>query len=106
MKKDMNKVMEKHLEDCELALSASFSELIKALSTIDDARRMCERPKVKEVIYSKPVTAVVWSDGKITRTRCQGNDEYDKEKGLLYCLVKRAYPDWYEIMKGHGWNNG
>lgn len=106
MVRDMNKVMEKRLEGCEMAVSSSIVDLIKALNTLDDARRMCDRPKVKEVIYSKPVTAVVWSDGKVTRTRCQGDDEYDREKGLLYCLVKRAYPDWYQIMKGHGWTNG
>ena len=105
MKRDMSKVMEKHLEGCESVLSDGINDLIKALYMLDDARRMCDRPKVKEVIYSKPVTAVVWNDGKVTRTRCQGDDEYDREKGLLYCLVKRAYPDWYEIMKGHGWNN-
>lgn len=106
MKRDMNIVMEKHLEGCELALSDGIDNLIEVLSGIDEARRRCSRPAIKEVIYSKPVTAVVWTDGKVTRTRCQGDDEYDKEKGLLYCLVKRAYPEWYEIMKGHGWNNG
>lgn len=106
MVRDANKAMEKHLEGCEIALSDGINNLIEVLYALDDARRMCDRPKVKEVIYSKPVTAVVWTDGKVTRTRCQGDDKYDKEKGLLYCLVKRAYPDWYEIMKEHGWTNG
>ena len=103
MKRDMNNVMEKRLEGCEMAVSSSIGDLIKALHTLDDARRMCDRPKVKEVIYSAPVTAVVWTDGKVTRTRCQGDDEYDREKGLLYCLVKRAYPEWHDIMTSECW---
>ena len=104
--KDLNKAMQRQLEDCEKALSEGILSIIEALNGIDDARRNCERPKVKEVIYSPPVTAVVWSDGKVTRTRCQKDDTYDREKGLLFCLVKRAYPDWYETMREHGWANG
>ena len=62
-------------------------------------------PRVKDVGWNGPVTYVVWDDSSVTRTRCLDGDEYDKEKGLLFCLVKKAFPEWHDIMTEHLWES-
>lgn len=61
-------------------------------------------PEVKEVIQSGVATVVKFADGRKVVTKCQPNDEYDKEKGILFALVKAAYPDWHEIMQRWCWH--
>lgn len=62
-------------------------------------------PRVKDVGWNGPVTYVVWNDGSVTRTRCLEGDEYDREKGLLFCLVKKAFPEWHDIMTKYLWES-
>jgi hypothetical protein len=50
---------------------------------------MIKRASIKRVIYSPPATIVFWNDGTKTVVKCDPNDTYDKEKGLLLCMVKR-----------------
>lgn len=61
-------------------------------------------PEVKEVIQSGVATVVKFKNGRKVVTKCQPNDEYDKEKGILFALVKAAYPDWHEIMERWCWH--
>lgn len=44
---------------------------------------------IKEVIYNKPVTIVFWSDGTKTVSKASKGDKYNKETGLIYCIVKK-----------------
>ena len=44
---------------------------------------------IKEVMYNDPATIVMWSDGTKTVAKCNDDDEYDKEKGLMVCILKR-----------------
>ena len=52
-------------------------------------KQMVETIYIKEVIYNKPATIVLWSDGTKTITRCSKEDKYDPEIGLIYCVLKR-----------------
>lgn len=44
---------------------------------------------IKDVIFSNPATIVFWDDGVKTVVKAQNGEKYDKEKGLLACIVKR-----------------
>lgn len=50
---------------------------------------------IKTVIYHEPTTIVKWKDGTKTVVKCCESDTYDKEKGLMACIIKK----WNEIMK-------
>lgn len=50
---------------------------------------------IKKVIYNKPATIVLWSDGSKTVVKCQPGkngrmERYNKEKGLAMCIAKKA----------------
>lgn len=56
---------------------------------------------VKIIINEKKKTTVaIWSDGSKTVVKCQPGDEFDAEKGIAMCFVKRSfnnrgcYNDW------------
>ena len=48
-------------------------------------------PKIKDVIFNKPATIVIWADGSKTMVKCGEGDIYDLEKGLAMAIVKKAY---------------
>ena len=58
---------------------------------------------IKKVIFNDPATIVFWNSGEKTEVKCSG-EEFDKEKGLLCCIVKyicgndnsyhRLFKDW------------
>ena len=57
---------------------------------IYNAKKNCvETVFIKEVIYNKPATIVMWSDGTKTVTRCSSYDDYSEETGLIYCIIKK-----------------
>lgn len=45
--------------------------------------------KIKRVIYSKPVTCIVWEDGTMTKARCDNIDTYDELSGFMLCIFKK-----------------
>ena len=47
-------------------------------------------PDIKRVIYSNPVTVIVWEDGTKTRSRCDESDVYDELTGFMLCVFKKA----------------
>ena len=56
---------------------------------------------VKIIINEKKKTTVaIWGDGSKTIVKCQPGDEFDAEKGIAMCFVKRSfnnrgcYNDW------------
>ena len=56
---------------------------------------------VKIIINEKKKTTVaIWGDGSKTIVKCQPGDEFDVEKGIAMCFVKRSfnnrgcYNDW------------
>lgn len=44
----------------------------------------------EKVIFNESATIVIWKDGSKTVVKCQKNDEYDPEKGLALCFMKKA----------------
>lgn len=102
--KDASKIAGDMLRECESGVCDGIKAMIDALDTIDRLRRMSECPTIKQVIYNEPVTAIVWGDGDVTRTRCQDGDAYDRQTGFLFCLVKKAYPGWHDMLESHCWS--
>lgn len=47
--------------------------------------------EIEKVIYNPPATIVLWKDKTKTIVKCHEDDVYDKEIGLLKCIVKKAY---------------
>ena len=45
--------------------------------------------KIKRVIFNKPLTIIIWEDGKKTYARTTEDDEYDPFRGFLLCYAKR-----------------
>lgn len=39
----------------------------------------------------KKATAIIWVDGTKTVVKCQDGEEYDAEKGIALCFMKRAF---------------
>lgn len=63
-------------------------------------------PGIKNVIYSGEATIVFWEDGIKTVVRCQPDDEWDGEKGVLECIAKRAYGNgnkFNDVVKNAVW---
>lgn len=50
---------------------------------------MSKTPNIKQVIYSDPVTVVIWGDGTKTRSRCDEGDIYDELTGFMLCVFKK-----------------
>lgn len=44
----------------------------------------------KKVIFNPPATIVIWEDGEKTVVKCMKGDDYDAEKGLALCFMKKA----------------
>ena len=53
-------------------------------------------PNVEQVIFNDPATIVFWEDGSKTVVKCSEEfEDYDKEKGLAFCFLKKLYGDKY-----------
>lgn len=48
--------------------------------------------KIEKVIYSNPVTVVIWDDGTKTKSRCDSQDTYDELTGFMLCVFKKIMP--------------
>jgi hypothetical protein len=79
-----------------------FRDIIESaipLPTVDADRI---RRSIKRVIFNDPATIVFWKDGSKTVAKCGKNDVFDKEKGLMACIIKHLTGDtgrWNEILK-------
>jgi hypothetical protein len=88
------------------AASARLAELAKtAANALSRAVRRDAPLTIKKVHFSGPVTVVVWSDGTLTKVRCQEGDTLDYEKGLALAIAKRVLgtnknrSDYYDVFK-------
>lgn len=73
--------------DTARALKAIFEDMDKKLIITHWTGHL---PTIKDVIYNGPATIVFWSDGSKTVVKCQGDDDYDPEKGLAMAIAKKA----------------
>ena len=55
----------------------------------DKSNTVVKVPDIEKVIFNKPATIVLWSDGTKTVSRCIENDIWDKETGLSMCISKK-----------------
>lgn len=46
---------------------------------------------IKKIIYNAPATIVFWNDNTKTISKCDTNDNYNPETGLLLCVMKKLY---------------
>lgn len=46
---------------------------------------------IERAIFNDPATVVIWNDGTKTVVKCQDGDEYDPEKGLALCCMKKMF---------------
>jgi len=44
---------------------------------------------IKQVLYNTPATIVFWSDNTKTVAKCQKEDIYNPETGLMICILKK-----------------
>lgn len=51
-------------------------------------------PKIRNVIFNRPLTIVVWADGTKTFVKAV-YDEFDPEKGLAMAIAKKALGNKY-----------
>jgi hypothetical protein len=42
------------------------------------------------VIYSDPVTTIIWADGTKTQSRCDERDNFDELTGFMMCVFKKV----------------
>lgn len=53
--------------------------------------RKVTEAKIAKVIFNKPATIVIWSDGVKTVVKAQKGDKFDPEKGLAMAITKRVF---------------
>lgn len=52
---------------------------------------MSRLPDIQKLIYNGDTTIVIWGDGTKTIVRCSDNDNYDREKALMMCMMERMF---------------
>ena len=52
-------------------------------------------PEIKNVVFNKPLTIIIWADGTKTFVKCGEGDTYDPEKGMAMAITKKAYGNRY-----------
>ena len=60
-------------------------------------------PEIKKVIYNNPAVIVIWEDGTKTISKCDSQDDYSKETGLLWCIAKKCLGNTqiHKLMEKH-----
>lgn len=85
------------IKDMEI-VKDTYDYLIKEKKIIENNKsKMKEYPfygmvgiGIKKVIFSKPVTTIIWSNNTKTQIRCQKGDKWDPEKALAMAICKKA----------------
>lgn len=49
---------------------------------------------IRKVSYINNRTITYWSDGDKVEARCLPTDTYNKEYGLIVCILKKLYGSW------------
>lgn len=63
---------------------------------LNDYKSMYGRYCIDKVIFNAPATIVFWKDGTKTVVKCQGDDEFDPEKGLAMAISKKVLGNKYD----------
>ena len=91
MVKDIKKITAADIATCLSSKNIGYLRTITSAKLVENAPR--PKSKVERVIFNhkKKTTTVFWIDGSITTVRCCEEDEFDEEKGLAMCFVKRSF---------------
>lgn len=63
---------------------------------------------IEKVIFNDPATIVFWADGTKTVVKCDEEDIYDEQTGLLMCIAKKVFGNngkFNDILREWGGNN-
>lgn len=60
------------------------------ITTMEEYRKNFYKQMVDKVIFDDRNTIILWKDNTKTIAKCNENDEYDKEKGILYAILKKV----------------
>lgn len=63
-------------------------EIVKTLFG-DNEDNNSEELGFDNIIINPPATIVKWADGTKTVVKCQNDEEYDAEKGIALCFMKK-----------------
>ena len=77
----------------EPTTNPSLDALNIVLDDVFISAPMRRKFEIKKVIFHCPATVILWADGTKTVVKCQPGDTYDREKGFLLAVCKRAYGD-------------
>ncbi len=75
--------------------------IVKTLFS-DNKDNNSEELDFEDIIINPPATIVKWADGTKTVVKCQNNEEYDAEKGIALCFMKKMCgntSNYNEILK-------
>ena len=76
-------------------------EIVKTLFG-DNGDNNSEELDFEDIIINPPATIVKWDDGTKTVVKCQNDEEYDAEKGIALCFMKKMCgntSNYNEILK-------
>lgn len=77
------------------------NEIVKTLFG-DNEDNNSEELDFEDIIINPPATIVKWADGTKTVVKCQNDEEYDAEKGIALCFMKKMCgntSNYNEILK-------
>ena len=77
------------------------NEIVKTLFG-DNEDNNSEELDFEDIIINPPATIVKWDDGTKTVVKCQNDEEYDAEKGIALCFMKKMCgntSNYNEILK-------
>lgn len=77
------------------------NEIVKTLFG-DNKDNNSEELDFEDIIINPPATIVKWADGTKTVVKCQNDEEYDAEKGIALCFMKKMCgntSNYNEILK-------
>lgn len=82
--------------------SAMFNKIMEDLMNTNKTKITGRILTIEKVIFNKPATIVMWSDGTKTVVKVQGKERFNKEKGLAMAISKKFFGNegnYYEEFK-------
>ena len=95
-----NKMNPKDVEKLEESLISSCYNLPYLTTSFTWTTVNCDKkqtiptntlPHVKQIIFSNPMTTVIWADDTKTQVECKHGDVFDESVGFALCVSKRLY---------------
>lgn len=72
-------------------LTAHNMPMLNFEPTIMGVMNMKKEVTMKSMHFNPPYTTVVWMDGSKTVVKCSEHDDFDPEKGIALCYMKKVF---------------